>query len=497
MLTDAETPGSDDWWLVRLGVALGANFERLAMLDSYDQGTFVVNTEADPSVKEAYQRFANRARLTFGATIIDQAVGRMVLRSFRTATEDDVNGDKEANRLMRLNHFMRQFHELQRKKTLHGKAFFVVGHDDAGEPYLSAMDSWSVAVEMDSLRPWMVKAALVVSRDEVEGLDILTLLRVDDHGVPYGRVAVKEAKETTVPSDGTVWEPGTEWDWVASVDVAFDRIPIVPFTTPDGLGGFEKHIDSLDRITEDILERLTITAMQAFRQRAIETGDKGLPEYYPDDHPEFPGQRINYDEIYKGGPAALWLLPQGAKIWESAPVDPSTLTEPEKKDLEHLAGISATPLYAFNPDVNGSAEGAKLQRETIRTKISTYRKFDEESLAESMALLFQAYGDSVRADSSQISTIWGPIEYVSKADVAEAARAAQQAGKSQRFIDEHIFELTPEEMELEAQNLRDEQFQASLMGGSDGSVGGGSSASFGTQAQSGDQAVESATGAVG
>src|SRR5690606_39861328 len=112
----------------------------------------------------------------------------------------------------------------------------------------------------------------------------------------YMRVAVKEAKQTTIPNDGTPWSPGLEWDWAGTSTYGFtDRLPVVPFTNPDNVGEFERHLDSLDRITEDILQRLTITAMQAFRQRAMETGEKGLPEYYPDDHPQFPGERINYD----------------------------------------------------------------------------------------------------------------------------------------------------------------------------------------------------------
>lgn len=463
MLTEAQVPGTDDWYLVQIATEMGAGFERLAMLESYDEGTFVVDTQADPAVQEAYKRFANRARLTFGSTIVDQTVGRMNLRGFRTAAEDDANGDAEADRLMRLNHFTRQFREMQRKKTLHGRAFFVVGHDDAGEPFVTMRDGWQVGVRMNALRPWVVDAAVILTRDDVLELDIITLLRLSESGEPYMRVAVKETKETTFPNDGTQWAPGTEWDWQATAALPFDRIPVVPFQNPDGLGEFEKHIDSLDRITEDILERLTITAMQAFRQRAIETGEEGLPEYYPEGH-EKAGEQINYDEIYKGGPAALWLLPKGAKIWESAPVDPASLTEPEKKDLEHLAGISATPLYAFNPDVEGSAEGAKLQRETIRTKIVDRRQLDDEALAIAMSLIFQAYGDQSRADPSEITTIWGPIEYVSKADVSEAARAAKQAGQSQAFINEYIYELTPDQMALEASNLRDEQFQSGLLG---------------------------------
>lgn len=494
MLTEAQVPGTDDWYLTQLGNQMGENFARIAMLDSYVDGSFVVPDNSDPATREAYMRFANRARLTFANTIVDQKVGRQNLRGFRTAAEDDINGDREAARIMRLNHFQAQFKDLQRAKYKHGEAYMVVGLDPEGEPYFRMYDQWDVGVMKDPLRPWLVDAALMIARDDVLELDILILMRDG-----YMRTAVKEAKESTIPRDGTTWTPGTEWEWVASSPFGFtERMPVIPFSNADSVGEFERHIDSLDRITEDILERLTITAMQAFRQRAMETGESGLPEYYPEDHPEFPGERIDYDKIYRAGPAALWLLPKGAKVWESTPIDMANLTTSEKKDLEHLAGITATPLYAFSPDVNGSAEGAMLQRETIRTRILESRTRDEESLAQFMSIAFEAYRDASRADPAEIYTMWGQIEYVSKAGVSEAARAARQAGKSQRFIDEFIYELTPEEMELEAQNLRDEQFQASMMEGAAGvtnSFGSGSARPAETLT-SGDAATGS-TGPVG
>ncbi|UOR02071.1 hypothetical protein MUN77_01685 [Leucobacter allii] len=494
MLTEASVPGTDDWFLVEIATAMGEDFERLKLLDSYDDGTFVVPVEADPSAVEAYLRMAKKARLTFGATIVDQKVSRMNPRGFRTAAEDDVNGDREAVRLMRMNQFKSQFKKMQRWKTLYGQAFFLVGLDELNVPFLTARSPWTVGVKMNANRDWVTDAAVIIGRDDALELDLLTLVRPG-----YMRIATKPAKQTTIPTDGSKWTPGLDWDWSAATAVTWtDHVPVVPFTNPGRIGEFERHLDSLDRITEDILERLTITSMQAFRQRAMETGDQGLPEYYPGDHPTNPNERIDYDEIYKAGPAALWLLPKGAKIWESSPVDMSALTLAEKKDLEHLAGISGTPLYAFSQDVQGSAEGARLQRETIRAKVLDARELDGESLAQTMGILFQAYGDQARADPAEITTMWGQIEYVSKADVAPAAASAKQSGMSQRGINEHIYEMTPEELELEATNLRDEQFQNSLLGVSaDGSDAGPTGPALSTETLPGGEAASGTAGPVG
>ncbi|MGK0740426.1 hypothetical protein ACSHWG_00855 [Leucobacter sp. Z1108] len=469
MLSEAGIPGTDDWLLVKLATELGNGFPRLYMLDTYRDGTFVVPIEADPAVREAYKKFANRARLTFADTIVTQTTGRLNPRGFRTAAANDANGDREAARIMRMNHMEVQFRDMLDAKTHYGKAFGIVGLDDMREPFATVRDPWSVAVQMNAIRPWLVDAAVVATHDPVLELDMLTLFRPGTM-----RVAVKPAKQTTIPTDGTVWNPTRNWDWAGGpVALGFtERVPVVKLENPRGIGEFENHIDSIDRVTEDILQRLTITAMQAFRQRAITPDPENpMPEYYPEGHAKA-GEKIDYDEIYKGGPAALWYLPAGAKIWESQPTEIQSLIMAEAKDLEHLAAVTGTPLYSLSPDANQSAEGAKLARETIRTKVSTRQARDGDPFTEFMSIMFEAHGDTVRADRTELTMIWGPQEAVSKADRAEAARAALQAGRSQRFISEHIFELTPDEMALEEANLRDEQFQASLMGVTSGANNG-------------------------
>ncbi len=463
MLTEALIPGTDDWYLVELGKELGANFPRIAMLESYRDGTFVVPVEADPAVREAYKKFARKARLTIADTIVTQVVGRQDLRGFRTAAENDANGDREAARLMRQNDLDVQFSEAFDKKAQHGVSFGVVAIDPVtGEPFGKILDSWSVAVRMSEIRPMQVDAAIIASWDPFNQQDVLTLLRPG-----YMRVAVKPGKQSTIPRDGTQWEPGLAWEWTGGpIPLGFtERVPVVRWSNPHGLGEYENHIDSIDRITEDILQRLTITAMQAFRQRAVTPGDgRALPSHYPDDHPESPGEPIDYDEIYKGGPAALWFLPEGAKIWESSPTDISSLINAEDKDIEHLAAVTGTPLFSVSPAENQSAEGAKLSRETIRTKVRDRNKRDGRSATEFMSLLFEANGDQQRADRTEIVSMWGPMEHISMAEAAEAARAARDGGMSLRGINEHIYQMTPDEMQQEEMSIRDEQFQNSLMG---------------------------------
>lgn len=475
MLSEVDVPGSDDWLLYRLASRLGAGFERLKRLDSYRDGSYVVSVTSDPALVDAYRQFAGRARMNIADTIVQQTVGRLHVRGFRTAADNDQNGDREAARLLRENHADVQFRGLYDSAVTYGRAFGVVTVDEQGLPVLSVRDPWTVAVEMNTLRPWLVDAAVIVSRDEINRQDVLTLLRPGSV-----RVAVRDAVESTVTTDGSRWDPGVEWEWLGAAEsLGFtDRVPVVVFANPDGVGEYERHTDSIDRLTEDVLQRLTIVAMQAFRQRAVIPGEQGMPEVYPEGHPRA-GQKINYSEVFKSSPAAMWFLPPGAEVWESAATDIHGLINAEVKDLEHIAAVTATPLYSLSPNINQSAEASKLAREAIQTKVRDRQLRFSAGFAELMSLLFEAAGDSERADRAEIETIWAPQEVVRRAEVAEAARAAFQAGKSHRFIDEHIFELSPDEMVQEDWNRRDQAFNSELWGvkrdgrGDGGGVGGG------------------------
>lgn len=488
MLSDVKVSGSDDWLLKLLGDQLGAGFGRLHKLDSYRNGTFAVPEGGDAAAREAYKRFAARARLTFADTIVVQTASRIQPRGFRTAVEDDQNGDAAASRIIRENHLQVQFRDLETAKATYGQAFGVVGVDDDGSPFGVVRSPWSVAVRMDAVRPWLCEAAVIASFDEVEQRDVLTLLRPG-----YVRVAVCPVKDgvSSIPRDGTSWQLDPEkWEWLGVGEkLAFtDRVPVVPFSNPDGLGEFEAHTDSIDRVTTSILQRLIITAMQALKQRAIMPDkDEPLPLVYPDNHPTMAGQKIDYNELWKASPAAIWNLPPGAKIWESSGIDLQSFILAEKTDLEHLAAVTATPLYSLTPNVNQSAEGAKLSREAIQAKVRDRQLRDSAAFAEFMGLLFEAYGEIERAARAEIETIWEPQEVVVRADRAEAARAARQAGKSSRFIDEHIFELTPDEMVQEDLNRREEAFESSVLVGGGlvaGSLGGVSGGGVGDGARS-------------
>ena len=114
-------------------------------------------------------------------------------------------------------------------------------------------------------------------------------------------------------------------------------IPVVQFGNRLDMFGrsrseFEPHLGLLDRINYTVLSRLEIATLQAFRQRAL----KGAP--VEDEH----GNEVNYDDIFEADPGAMWLLPEGAEMWESGMVDLGPIRQAIRDDVQDLAAVSRT-----------------------------------------------------------------------------------------------------------------------------------------------------------
>lgn len=459
MLTQTSVPGTDDWWVMRLAAQYGADLPRLYRMQSYADGTNALPDEWDTAMREAYRRYIHQARLNMAELIVSARVNRMKPLGFRTAAPNDDNGDQLALAHWNRSHMRLGARDLFTDAGVLGQAYLTVTGPQQpsadAQPMILRSNGWSTAVSPYATTPWLAEAAVQVGYDPMNGVDTITLFRPG-----YMRIAVRVTRVSSLVTNGSAWDPGRGWEWATDpVQLGYtDQVPVTMMAGPGGKGMFEKHTDSLDRITGTIRERLTISAIQAFRQRGIEGK---LPREYPPDHP-LAGQLIDYDEIYKAGPAALWMLPDGAKIWESSVVDITPILNATKDDTKHLAATSSTPLYILSPDAaNGSAEGASLAREALTFSAEEWLDRAEDPIDQALATCFRAQGDAVRSDVGAISTIWAPVDRTS---ITEKAQAASQAVStlSKRTIWEKVWQMTPAEIEAEQQRQQDEQFQASL-----------------------------------
>lgn len=459
---------TDQWWASYLAEKLGDDFERLEELKSCRDGTRQMPEFATGQSMVNYPHLLRISRLTFGDQIVGALSSRNRPLGFRTASADDQTGDPIAAAIWKRSHMGTQFSTLNTTKNTYGRGYItVIEPDTDGEgqyPMFVVTTPWQTAVYVDPMRPWMVQAAITVGYNPLTDMDTIMLMRPGGGGEQkaYYREYTRLADgRSSIPLDGQKWVPD-----LADFDEGpvkryrnITQVPVSEFSTEDGFGIFEKHIDTLDRINHTILQRVVITVMQAFRQRAI---DGDFDEVYPEDH-ERAGEKIDWQELFKAGPDALWFLPKDAKMWESAMADIRPIIAAVESDLKHLAAATSTPLYVLSPEAaNGSAQGASLARETHTLKAEALRQRDADSLSRALAIAFEAMGDDARAVEESITVIWENTAMVSLAERALAAKDAKQAGASQQMVNEKYMGLTPEEMERERLALDDESFSQGI-----------------------------------
>ncbi|MBS3177744.1 MULTISPECIES: hypothetical protein [unclassified Pseudoclavibacter] len=453
MFASVTTPGSDEWVATRLATKLGADYPRLALLAEHQAGTVSVPDGGNGSMRDSYARFLNLARLNLAQLLVAAVTDRWRPVGFTSATATGLASDREAAHLYRRIHGKAVSRDVLHDVAVYGRGIALAGRF-AGRATARRLSPWRALVDAPDGEPWNATSAIAISWLPEEGADQLTLWRVVD-GRVYSRRARRASKVSTIPDEGTrlaSWYPGMGWGWIEEAQLipwAAGRLPVVPVGSEDGKGQFEPHLDSLDRINHQIFQRITITVMQAFRQRAI----KGLPKFYPEGHPQA-GQEIDYGSVFEAGPAALWQLPLGAEIWESAVTDIGPLRLAIADDVKHLSAVSRTPSYMLGSDgANNSAESASLAREGLVFKVEDLQARADEPLGLLMEMCFAADGQP-RTDG--IAIVWAPAD---RSSIAERSQAASQASTTlpRRSIWRLVFRFTPEEIEQIEQDERDER----------------------------------------
>lgn len=450
-------PGSDDWYLVRLCAKLGAGLPRMHRLTKYRDGDALLPTiDMDPGTQEAYRRFVRRSRLHVVETIRDARTDRQKVIGFRTGAQGDDNGDLAAWKHWLRNRMGIQSRAFFNDTADYGRSYILSVNGDDGALW-QVRNEWDTITEQNTLRPWLTQAGLTVGYDDVLGVEVATLFRPG-----YYRIAYKRTLIPTLPKNGTMWIGGNDWTW------ASDPIP-TPFTpdallqknqTQTGYGVYEKQLDSVDRINEITLNKLTLVVTQAFKQKAIE-GD--LPEFYPEDHPTNPGEKIDYNDLFKAGPAALWLLPSGAKVLESDAVDVRPVIADRKDELETLFSLTGTPLSILSSGAeNQSATGSEISLQPLTNAVKMMNEQAEVALAQAMSTAFRMSGDTVRAEITDIEVMWDAINPPTLAEQAEAAPKFKAGGAPQDFIDERVFAMTPAQRRKAKDQREDDAFLLAL-----------------------------------
>jgi|SRR5690625_13595 len=448
----ARSPGE---WIDYLTQQMDVRRARLNQLRAYMTGDAPVPDGSDGN-REAYLALQKKARTNFAELVVESVADRMRVSGFRVG--DSTEDDDTARQFWVDNRMQVAAADVHRDSLGLGEAYVMVSPPEAeGEsPVITAERPEQVITEPDPVRSDVVRAGLKVWRDEVEGIDFAYLHlpgMLHTYYRPAETSATPRADDPIFRAAGG-WLPMTEED--EGYATGLRVVPIVPFFNRDHRGEFENHTDVLDRINWIILQRLVITAMQAYRQRAIKGGDR-LPET------DASGDPVDYAKEFKPGPDALWLLPEGAELWESTPAQLQDVLESVKADVTHLAAVTRTPISALMPESqNQSAEGAAFAREGLVFKTEDRIARVDPSWQRVLRIAFAMSNEDLRDDPPEVDVRWFPAESES---MSERYDALSKAGTDVPWRTKmtSILQFSDHETDrMEAERVNDAMLAASL-----------------------------------
>lgn len=403
-------------WLTYLAERMDARAPRLRQLRDRMDGNGPLPEGAE-GMREAYRAFQRRSRTNFAGLVVDAVAERMVLSSVRVG--EGAGDDATARRIMRRNRVSILAPDVHHDMLGMSAGYVsVVGAKDNARIVYERPEQ--VITESDPLDPWTTLASLKVWRDKVRERDF-AVLSTPGQMFRWFRPHKRESGllETPIQVSG---------GWMQqSLTVGLTPwVTTVPFFNANGVAEFEQHEDILARIDYGILQRLVVMAMQAYRQRATKGED--LPDT------DEAGNPINYSELFRPGPGAIWQLPKGVELWESQSTDLTPLLTAVKDDIRDLGAVTRTPLTTLIPDgANQSADGANAIREGLVFK--TGNRIERAS-ASWERVLAQALAIEAGADTlPDVDVDFRPAAHLSLSERADAATKASDLPWETRMSD--------------------------------------------------------------
>lgn len=453
MLDDADTPESPGWWLLRLGKKLANDQPRFDRLERYWRGDPPV-PHGNKKMREAYRRLQTMARTNFGNLIVETVLERMKIVAFRSGASGTDGVDRQAWGWWQANCLDADSGLVHRASVTMSRAYVLVGTDpDTGQPVVTGEDPRQVIHESSPLNRRKVIAAVKTYWDDVAGAHRAVLyLPATVHYFISDNLS-KDASSDQLWAV-TSWQVDTSDTFPDGFGTnPFDEVPVVPFINrPDlagrGMGEFEDVLDVLDRINNVILDRLVISAMQAYRQRYA-TGvdpvdDKGAVQ-----------------NLWDPGADLIWTTgAPDAKFGEFSPTDITPIIKAIESDVQYLAAISRTPPhYLLAAIVNASGDALATAETGLVSKLLERETEYGESWEKVYRLAGKALGVVVPDDAE---VVWKDPQFRTLSEMAAAAVQLMTAGVPWRTR-MALLAFTPSQIQrLESERAADALLSASL-----------------------------------
>lgn len=452
-------------WLNVLTRRVDFGWARIELLRSYVDGNAPM-PEMSRNTREAWKKFQREARTNWGALIVESVVNRVIPNGITVDGENDSILAKQAQEIWRRNRMMAVLRQWIRFGLIFQQSFMTVwegkGPNGAKQAVITADSPESMGVSVDPLQPWKVRSAVRWWRD----LDLQ-----EDRALVWGygssqqfkRVLLSLNAPTNPPNNMMFFLPVRllgEWADAGTVANTGQPPPVVVFNNPGFAGEFETHIDLINRINREILERLTTSAIQAFRQRAFMGG---LPQR------DAQGNLIDYGALFEPAPGAIWDLPEGIEIWESQPTDITPMLMACKDDIRQLSAMTSTPFPVLMPDnANQTAEGADAARDAHIFKCGERLEEAKAGAEQILTLALLAEGADLGTPGTpshkRVEVLFKPVDRVTIAEMYAAAQAAAAAGESWQSIARNILGYSPEQIAQDELDKLNEAMRAQMFG---------------------------------
>ncbi|MGG7510899.1 phage portal protein [Plantibacter sp. YIM 135249] len=447
MAINVKDPKSPGAWLVKAFAKREARMPRLEKLAAWQAGNPPAPTAVE-TARKAFQAFEEEAVTNFAELITGSLRERMSVREIRTAqSEEDL--DDIAWKHWLDNNMDVELSSIVETMLALGDAYAIVGKDsDTDEITVTAEDPRDVVTFHDPARQSKIRAAVKFLRDSDAGRDYAVLMlpgSVKDKINARRFVAYADISgEGAAGFDAESWAWDNDQGGAEGEELNHHLVPVVRFRNRNGLGEFEPHLKILRRINRSVFQLTVIVMYQAYKQRAVILDEGEDDEVRVQDSFQNEIGLEGLDDVLTSDPGSWFLLPRGAKIWESTQTDVQGILSAIKDDVMRLAAVTRRPMAIFAPD-NQAAEGAKFTREGLTFAVEDKITRATQGLVDLYHLIFLTDGDVERADRSKIIVGWKPTERFSLTDMASAT--SQVAGTMpKRTIYRRVWQMTPQEI---------------------------------------------------
>jgi hypothetical protein len=411
MTMQKPTPGTNEWWLARLGRRLDDRRARMTRYEDYYEGRQPLAFVSD-TFKMAFGDRFREFSSNFMSLVVDAHRERLQVQGIRFGTSADA--DRDAWDWWQANRLDAESQTAFTESLVKGIVSILVWPNAAGEPEASIESPLQMVVETAPGQTWKRLAAMKRWLGDDDRFHAELYL---PDGI-YKYVSIQKSADFTLASWSAVaaWQKaevsGEAWPIKNPIGI----VPVVPIINrprlnkqlpggaivpDDGQSDIAMVMSNQDVINKLRADMVNASDLAAFRQRWLTNFQVEIDEKT--------GQPI---EPFKSAVDRLWIVPPPdpedpnakdyqPKFGEFEQTDVSPIVDGIAMEVQHLGAISHTPYHYLLPQSGQppSGESLKSAETGLVAKVRDSQLYKGEALEEVFRLNFAFRGDARAKDT--------------------------------------------------------------------------------------------------